>query len=442
MHGGVLRLFAVGTVVMGFVLGLGAPALAQDDEGGDPEAAQSIGGTLTATNEENERSPVPGISVVVTDADGNEIGSGTSGDDGVFLIGVPEAGSYLAELDESTLPDGISLRNPDRNPLAIDLVGGQSRNVIFALNEGAGGGDSSGDPVTDRLLRLSVEGFKFGLIIAMTSIGLSLIFGTTGLTNFAHGEMVTFGALVALALNDPDVLGMHIIAAGAIAVVAAAAIGAAQELGLWRPLRNRRTGLIAMLVVSIGLSILWRYLMLYQAGGRNVRYQDYSLQTDGLELGPVTIVPRDFWVMGISIVALVLVAVGISTTKLGKAMRAVSDNRDLAESSGIDVQRVILLIWIIGGGLAGLGGVLFGLDQGASWDMGFELLLLMFAAVTLGGLGTAYGPLLGGLVIGMFVNVSTVWVDAELKNVGALLVLIIILMVRPQGILGRAERVG
>ncbi|MDH3707123.1 MAG: branched-chain amino acid ABC transporter permease, partial [Acidimicrobiia bacterium] len=376
MHGGVLRLVAVGTVVVGFVLTLAGPVWAQDEEGGDPEAAQSIGGTLTATNEENERNPVPGVLVRVLDADGNEIGSATSGDDGVFLIGVLDAGSYVAELDDSTLPDGFSLRNPDRNPLAIDLVAGQSRNVIFAINEGAGAGGSEGDPIIDRLARLSVEGLKFGLIIAMTSIGLSLIFGTTGLTNFAHGEMVTFGALIALALNDPDVLGMQIIPAGAIAVALTAAIGAAQELGLWRPLRNRGTGLIAMLVVSIGLSIVWRYVMLYQAGGRNIRYQDYSLQTDGLELGPVTIVPRDFWVMGISIVVLVVVAVAISVTRLGKAMRAVSDNRDLAESSGIDVQRVILLIWVIGGGLAGLGGVLFGLDQGASWDMGFELLLL------------------------------------------------------------------
>jgi branched-chain amino acid transport system permease protein len=134
-------------------------------------------------------------------------------------------------------------------------------------------------------------------------------------------------------------------------------------------------------------------------------------------------------------------------TRTGKAMRAVADNRDLAESSGIDVQKVIQTVWIGGAALAGLGGVLFGLDQGAVWDMGFELLLLMFAAVTLGGLGTAFGPLLGSIIVGLLVNVSTIQIGGtglptELKNIGALLVLVGILLVRPQGILGRRDRIG
>ncbi|MGI9602705.1 MAG: ABC transporter permease subunit [Acidimicrobiales bacterium] len=439
MHRGLLRLFVLGAVVLASVATLTGPVLAQDEA--EAEAAQAIRGTLQATNEANERNPVPGVVITVVDADGGEVGAATSAEDGSFVVAVADPGTYIVAIDIDSLPEGITLRDAARAELTIDLAPNQNRSIIFALNEGEGAG-TTGASFTDRLARLSVEGLKFGLIIAMTSIGLSLIFGTTGLTNFAHGELVTFGALAALALNDPDVLGMHIIWAGAIAVLLTAGAGWANETFLWRPLRNRGTGLVAMLVISIGLSILVRYLFLYQAGGRNLRYQDYSLQTDGLELGPVTIVPRDLWIMGISIIVLVLVAIGVTTTKLGKAMRAVADNRDLAESSGIDVQRVILSIWVIGAGLAGLGGVLFGLDQGASWDMGFELLLLMFAAVTLGGLGTAYGPLLGGLVIGLFVNVSTIWVDAELKNVGALVVLVLILLVRPQGILGRAERIG
>jgi branched-chain amino acid transport system permease protein len=128
-------------------------------------------------------------------------------------------------------------------------------------------------------------------------------------------------------------------------------------------------------------------------------------------------------------------------TRIGKAMRAVADNRDLAESSGIDVQRVISVVWIAGGALAALGGVFFGLDQ-IMWDFGFRILLLLFAAVTLGGLGTAYGALVGALVVGLVINLSTLFIDAELKNMVALLVLVLILLFRPQGILGRAERVG
>ncbi len=176
------------------------------------------------------------------------------------------------------------------------------------------------------------------------------------------------------------------------------------------------------------------------------RYTQYSLQK-GKDFGPITVVNRELFIMGLSLVALIAVATVVQKTRIGKAMRAVSDNKDLAESSGIDVERVILTVWIVGGGLAGLGGVLYGMDQGISWDMGFELLLLMFAAVTLGGLGTAYGPLLGSLLIGLLVNVSTVklggtGLPTELKNVGALLVLILILLVRPQGLLGRKERIG
>ncbi len=439
MHRGLLRAFAF--VVSVVVIGVVTPtvALAQDTE---PDATQSIQGTLTATNSDNERNPVVGVVVRVLDADGNEVGSATSAEDGTWVVAVVEAGSYFAEIDVASLPEDISLRDEDRPQLTINLAPSQTRNVIFPLNEGEGFGGRSSNSFVDRLARLSVEGLKFGLIIAMSSVGLSLIFGTTGLTNFAHGELVTIGALVTLMLNDPDVFGMPVIWAGIVAVGVTAAFGGANELLLWRPLRNRGTGLIAMLVVSIGLSIVIRYVLLYIAGGRNLRFTQFALQTDGIELGPVTLVPRDLWVMGISAFMLVLVAVGITATRLGKAMRAVADNRDLAESSGIDVQRVILLIWILGAGLAGLGGFLFGLDQGASWDMGFELLLLMFAAVTLGGLGTAYGPLLGGLIIGLLVNVSTLWIAAELKNVGALAVLVIILLVRPQGILGRAERIG
>jgi len=136
------------------------------------------------------------------------------------------------------------------------------------------------------------------------------------------------------------------------------------------------------------------------------------------------------------------VATALRKTRVGKAMRAVADNRDLAESSGIDVEQVIKYVWIVGSALAGLGGVLFGLTENVNWEMGFRLLLLMFAGVTLGGLGTAYGALLGSLIAGVFIQMSTLLIPGDMKNVGALLALIVILLVRPQGLLGRAERIG
>ena len=138
------------------------------------------------------------------------------------------------------------------------------------------------------------------------------------------------------------------------------------------------------------------------------------------------------------------VALWLLRTRTGKAIRAVSDNPDLASTTGINTDRIILIVWVVGAGLAGLGGILLGLEQQVRWDMGFSLLLLMFAAITLGGLGNPFGALVGGIVIGLFVELWT-WVlpsVIELKNLGALLALILILLIRPQGILGRKERVG
>jgi branched-chain amino acid transport system permease protein len=218
-------------------------------------------------------------------------------------------------------------------------------------------------------------------------------------------------------------------------------VGALNELGIWRPLRNRGTGLVAALVVSIGLSLALRYLILIIYGGRSNPYADYQSQR-AVDYGFFNLTNRALFSIVISIVVLVLVALMLQRTKIGKAMRAVADNRDLAASSGIDVDRVVLLVWAVGTSLAFLGGVLYGLSEQVNTRFGFELLLLMFAGITLGGLGTAYGALVGSFIVGWFVNVSTLWIAPDLKNVGALLVLIVILLVRPQGIFGTAERVG
>ena len=123
-------------------------------------------------------------------------------------------------------------------------------------------------------------------------------------------------------------------------------------------------------------------------------------------------------------------------------MRAVADDADLAESSGINVDRIILITWTLAGGLAALGGVFFGLNQAIQWDMGFKLLLLIFAAVVLGGLGTAYGAMVGGFIVGITVEMSTLIFPNELKTAVGLVLLIVILLVKPQGLLGTKERIG
>ena len=425
----------VGALAVPLLLLLGASAVAAQD------GAEGVNGTLRYRDADGANVTVAGVEISIRDADGNEIQRVTSTEDGTFEADLPGPGDYSAQIVAETIPEGITLRNPDRQELTFSLTGGQRRALAFPLVEG----DSSLLPDTsgsfwDSAARLTVDGLKFGLIIAMCSVGLSLIFGTTGLVNFAHGELVTVGAILAYAFNVG--VGIHLLLAAPIAILLTAALGGANDRLLWRPLRDRGTGLIAMLVISIGLSILARYFLLWQFEGFRKSYNQYTLQTDGLTVGPVTIVPREIITIVLAVSVLVGVALVVQRTRLGKAMRAVSDNKDLAESSGIDVERVIQVIWIAGAGLAALGGVLFGLDQQIKWDMGFDLLLLMFAAVTLGGLGTAYGALLGSIVVGLFVQLSTLVVAPELKSVGALLVLVLILLVRPQGILGQKERIG
>lgn len=436
------RLLLLFVVLLSTVVVLSIPAAAQSDE-----TEWSVGGTLRDPDKE----PIEGVDVAVRSADGEGIGSDTTDEDGVWRVELPGPGDYEAEVAEDTLPEGVSLRNPDKNPLDFTVrVIGRPKVVNFPTGEGA----STGVSLWRDLLQLSVEGVKFGLVIAMASIGLSLIFGTTGLTNFAHGEMVTFGAIVAWWLNTGATLSIgygvltyhldvkvHLIPAAIIAVVIGGIAGGALDHFFWRPLRRRGTGLIAMLVVSIGLSLYLRTLFLYQFGGRAAGFADYGVQR-AWDIGPVRIAPKDVVSIALSLVVLFAVAVGLQRTQMGKAMRAVADNPDLASSSGIDVERVILLVWVFGGGLAALGGILLALGEQASFQMGFQLLLLMFAGVTLGGLGTAYGALVGSLAVGLLVQLSTHWIASELKNVSALFVLIVILVVRPQGILGSKERVG
>ena len=269
-------------------------------------------------------------------------------------------------------------------------------------------------------------------------MGLSLIFGTSGLINFAHGELVTFGAVVAWMLNRE--VGMSILLATALAVLVGAGLSGGLEFGLFRRLQRRRIAGFQFLVISVGLALFIQNLLLLWFGTRVAPY-DIGRQR-GLDLGFVTTTPRDAVIIVASIAVLVSVALFLQRTRVGKAMRAISDNRDLAESSGIDVRFVVFLVWVVGGGLAALGGVFQGLGNAVQYQMGFRLLLLMFAAVILGGIGTAYGAMVGGLVVGMVSEVSTLWLQSELKSVWALIILIVLLLIRPQGILGRKERFG
>jgi branched-chain amino acid transport system permease protein len=230
-----------------------------------------------------------------------------------------------------------------------------------------------------------------------------------------------------------------------VSVVAAFAVSAAfgwvNDAALWHPLRRRGTGVIAMMIVSIGLSIFLRNVYQFFAGGDAKNYSQYSAVRPW-ELGPLLITSRDLIVIAVGMLVLVAATSLLQYTRLGKATRAVADNTALSAATGINVERVINLVWIAGAALAGLSGALLGVTQGFNYQTGFKILLLVFAAVVLGGLGTIWGAIVGAFIIGIFTELTTLFVPAEFKYVGALLVLIVVLLFRPQGLLGRAERVG
>ena len=428
---------------------MAAPAIGQSSE--------TVGTRLRYQNEEGDRVPVEGVMLSVTTVDGTEIGTGTTDAEGVFSIPVPGPAVYLVTIDVNTLPGEIRLREPERTTVEVEVLESRDGRAIFSLISGdAGPMEDSGGVSLRRVAQLTTEGIKLGLFLGMAAIGLSLVFGTTGLVNFAHGEMVTWGMLSAYFFNyyglagaigfmagwwPPLGQGMNLILAAVMAVIIGGVTGYLMDRWVFRPLRTRGVSLIAQMVVTIGLSILVRYVFLFIFAGNLRFFRDYSAQT-ALQIWIIEITPKDLITVILSVIILIGVGLFLQRTQTGKAMRAVADNRDLAESSGINVQRVIRIVWIGAGALAGLGGVFIGLAEQLSWLIGFRMLLLIFAGVVLGGLGTAYGALLGCLLVGIGIQLSTLFIPVELKNIGALVVLALVLVVRPQGILGRRERFG
>jgi branched-chain amino acid transport system permease protein len=292
------------------------------------------------------------------------------------------------------------------------------------------------------------NGVVLGTIIALTAVGLSLIFGVTGLVNFAHGDLLTLGAVFALVFTvpsdvDPGGIGLPFWLSVILAVALGGVVGGLLERGLFRPLRERNVGGIALLIITIGLALVVRHVILLWIGGQGFGY-GLELQRRESFLG-LDMTPRDVMIVLVSVAVMAWVGLFLMRSRTGKAMRALADNPDLAEASGIDVNRVIMLTWIMGGAVGALGGIFLGMTEQVRYTMGFNLLLLIFAAVILGGIGTAFGAMLGGLIIGVVTQVSTllpvIETNTDLKLAVALGIMVIVLLIRPQGILGKKERV-
>lgn len=394
----------------------------------------------------------------------------TTDDNGRWVFPVTSAGSYTVTLDVDTLPEGQFAKSTTERTVQATLF--QSMSALFPLTDdpaaaaSPGGGSEAPDsgasddadegtdggteatPETKpsasnsfswpRFWQQAASGLRMGLLLALGAVGLSLVFGTTGLSNFAHAEMLSLGGI--LAFLSMQITG-NIWVSGVIVVAVMAAVGWFQDAVLWKPLRKKRLSLTQMMIVSIGFSIVLQNIFQFFFGANILRIDPSTPKTVTL-LG-VTLTVQSYIAMGIALVAIIAVALVMKYTRFGRATRAVADNRPLAEASGIDVDRVIRSVWTVGVALAGLSGMLLGLVlNGIAWNTGWHYLLLLFAAVILGGIGTTFGAIVGAMIIGLVIEMANIWLPGDLKHAAALLILIVVLLVRPQGLFGRKERIG
>jgi len=440
------------------LLCVASPAAADGACAPDPTTACLIGTMRTAAGD-----PAVGVKLTVTGPEGDV--PVTTGADGVWNLAVHTAGSYTITLDPTTLPAGETLRDPSTTSRTVDLTLNQQAGALFPLGapESSGGAspsasasptagatsapaddtsdapDAAGGSGGNRVAQQFANGLVFGLLLALASVGLSLVYGTTGLSSFSHGEQVTLGAIVAYVFTQT--VGLPLWLAAILAVAVGGATGWLQDAGIWRQLRKRRIGTTQQMIVTIGLSMALQYLFQFLFGGGRLRIVTTS--STPVHIGPVILSVQTIASAVIAILVLAATAYFLLYTRTGRATRAVSDNPALAAASGIGVERVIRTVWTGAAALAALGGVLTGLYfQATTWNMGGTILLLMFSAVTLGGLGTAFGALAGSMVIGIVSEMASLVVPSDLRYAGALLILVLVLLVRPQGILGRRDRIG
>lgn len=344
-------------------------------------------------------------------------------------LGLAARGSSLARVHQGARRFG---RVVDNTPVGLRLLAVVGFLVVLGVILGVIKGASSVEQV-------AVNGLVTGSYLALGAVGLSFVYGILRLINFAHGDFLTFGAYAALLLNVTAHVGLILSILFGVAMTAVLSLGL--EIGLWRPLRRRGAAGLQLILASIGLAFLLRYAIQFVAGPdlQQLRAND----TSSVSLGGGVYIGRTILISTIVGYAVLLIAsLTMRYTRLGKQMRALADNLDLAETTGLDTGRIILVTWALGGALAGLAGTLYVLSTGAfDPQFGFTLLLPLFAAVILGGAGSPYGAIAGGLVIGLAEEGSTLFVAPGWKVVVAFGVLILVLLIRPEGVFAPAGRV-
>lgn len=280
----------------------------------------------------------------------------------------------------------------------------------------------------------------FGLVtasvLAVAAVGFTLQFGVTDVLNLAYGAVMIAGAYIAYVVNQA---GLNIWVGLVVAVVACSAGSVLLNSGIYTPFQRRGATPITLVIVSLGMTLIIEFGTQAIAGGTSVSYtmaQGPSVRAGGLVLTAVQLV-----VIGLSVLVMIGTHVLLRYSRLGKAMRATAANRTLARNCGIRASRVITITWAITGGLCGLADAVFAIDIGSFGPTSDDLfLILILAAVFLGGPGDAYGAMIGALVIGLGTEVSAAYIQPDYKYVIAFVALLAMLALRPTGLLGARAR--
>ena len=298
---------------------------------------------------------------------------------------------------------------------------------------------------------LAVNGLFLGSVLALGAVGITLVFGVLRFANIAQGDMMTLGAYVAFFLLvsvlpehtglGPFTFGYPLLIAIPASMAAVAVLAVVMELVVYRRLRARRANLVTMEIASLGIAIAIRGVV-QMIWDTQVRYLPNETRPHLDFPGDISIAPNHLFVSGAALLLAIALHLVLTRTKQGKAMRATSDNPDLARASGINTDRVLLWTWAIAGALAGAAGVLlvvFNATAQVKPSTGFQLLVPLFAAVVVGGIGNPYGAFIGALLIGVSMEVSTAWALTTYKPAVAFMVMVLVLLFRPRGILGSKD---
>ncbi len=303
------------------------------------------------------------------------------------------------------------------------------------------------------MLQVIADGLIVGSVISLGAIGLTITFSILRFSNFGHGELLAWGAYIALTAMGafaavggvtatpvtpfaPFSFGWPLIAALAVAMLGSAAIALVLDWLLFKRLRTQ--GAITLVIASFGAALAMRNLLFFFYGGIP-QYYGSELQIAVALLprsvwGGLRVTPDQMFVMGLTVITVVALHLFLSRSTLGRAMRATSQNPQLARVSGIDPERVLRATWVIGAMLAAVAGVFAGLTVQLRPTLGLDLLLPLFAAAILGGIGSVWGAVIGGLVVGLAESFAVMLIGAEYRLAAAFAVLIAILLIRPTGL--------